>query len=80
MVVSDGAPDWVPLAKLEERVELPSTTCVRERDIGLVEDPSESWDVEISRDDVPCETSLEDAPAVDWTDEVSLPAIAVIWL
>lgn len=51
-----------------------------ERELGLMENPPESWDVEMSRDDVPCETSLEDAPAIDWTDEVPLPAIAVIWL
>lgn len=80
MLVSDVTPDWLPIARLKGRVELPETACVCEIELGLVEDSSELCEVEISRDDVPCDASLEDAPAIDWTDEVPLSAIAVVWL
>lgn len=80
MLVPGGAPESLPLARLEDRVEVPTTTCDCERELELVRDPSELRDVEISEDEEPCDASLEDAPVLDWTDEVPLLVTAVIWL
>lgn len=89
MLVSDVASDWLPLAlpRLKDRVELPSTPCNCETEFKLVDAISGLWDVGSSEDVAPCDASLvdapdslEDAPAIDLTDEMELPAIAVIWL